>query len=403
MKNVILFVILGLNLFAMGYFENGYELYKKGFYQRAINTFNKGCSLGDSSCCGILGDIYINGKIVKQDVQTGIKYLKKSCKLNNGLACYKLSVNYLTLMNNPQKGFFYAKKSCDLNNARGCMVLAIYYKNGEGIKQDLSKYRKYIHKSCKLGFSNACKIVLSNLDNESDKNYLNISDKINFCKLEKENPSLFKKYINYIKNNLSTFKVKKYAIKFKIDQIFYNLDNIESEIDNSSHNLYPLRVGEVEGIVSTLVQQGYIPFQITLNNINLLSKNGKLSGSYNIKQIAISLVDYLYPINNLEKTIHRLILMDAFWLGKFGVSYFSNCSTFKWESYFVGPIVKLIYDAKEKKSYALKILFLLVNRDFDKLDRYLLQIPEVKVLFNYGVSIVNTEYINELKKYKNVK
>ena len=73
--------------------------------------------------CFVLGDLYYEGKGVKQNYQ-------KAAQLY--------------------------QKSCDGWDSEGCYNLGVLYENGYGVKKDNAIAKKYYGKACDLGLQKGC-------------------------------------------------------------------------------------------------------------------------------------------------------------------------------------------------------------------------------------------------------
>ena len=126
-------------------------------YQRALNYFEKGCELKDSSACWYFGALHYDGSI-KEDYKKAYVYLKKACDLGYGLGCNDIGAMYEKgegLKQDYHQAKKYYEKACELKEGLGCQNLGVLYGQGKGVKDVLNMYA-YISKACKLGVEMSC-------------------------------------------------------------------------------------------------------------------------------------------------------------------------------------------------------------------------------------------------------
>lgn len=165
--------------------------------KNALKLFSKICSkYKDYEACKSASDMYkySNYKNHTKSLKyqnLSIKYLKNSCDKNIAKACYDYAnfceIDYLKCDNFDkyyEKSFDLYKKECENNNYSSCYFLAKMYFDGVGTNlseensiklfnfacenkdfkscYELSKIyeykaKKYLNKTCELGYDNACK------------------------------------------------------------------------------------------------------------------------------------------------------------------------------------------------------------------------------------------------------
>lgn len=111
----------------------------------------------DKNTCSIIAFIY--GDVVKNYYKANAYYKTDCERFNSSLACYSVGQLY-----NEGKGvkqdFFTAKKyfekACNLNLGDACNSLGFLYSKGKGVKQNYSAAKKYYGKSCDLGDQMGC-------------------------------------------------------------------------------------------------------------------------------------------------------------------------------------------------------------------------------------------------------
>jgi len=89
-----------------------------------------------------------------------LKQLKKACDLNDGFVCSRLGVLYMNgegVKKNESKAKRYYRKACSLNDKTGCYMLGVFYEYGYGgLEQNHLKAKEYYKKACDLNVSKGC-------------------------------------------------------------------------------------------------------------------------------------------------------------------------------------------------------------------------------------------------------
>ena len=89
-----------------------------------------------------------------------LRELKKSCHLDNGFVCSRLGVLYMNgegVKRNYSKAKKYYSKACDLNEKTGCYMLGYLNEYGSGgLEQNYSKAKIYYTKACELNVTKGC-------------------------------------------------------------------------------------------------------------------------------------------------------------------------------------------------------------------------------------------------------
>ena len=149
---------------------------EKGDSLQAFKYYEKGCGLSDPDCCLHSGLIMVSksmSKEVQRDVAKGFDFLTKSCKMDNGTACFYLSGMHISgVLKNEQKtnkdskevvpasefvikkdmkkAFDFAYRACELNNIYACANLSQMYQRGDGVEKNESKAEQYKKKAIEM-------------------------------------------------------------------------------------------------------------------------------------------------------------------------------------------------------------------------------------------------------------
>jgi len=81
-----------------------------------------------------------------------LNYFEKACSLKNSGACTDAGQTYQYNIKNLVMARKYYKKGCDLGNAKGCFLLS-------NISENKKDDKKYTNRACQLGMQIACPIM----------------------------------------------------------------------------------------------------------------------------------------------------------------------------------------------------------------------------------------------------
>lgn len=174
------------------------------------------------------------GVFVQQNIDLGIKYLKKSCDMNNtealifyGILCTEGKV----VIKDYQKAKECFEKAADLGNSEGYNEIGIIYVEGMGIPQDKELAKEYFEKAANLGnkyaYMNLSDIYYIGIGTDKDVDkaifYLDKAAELNHV------PAINTLGCMYYDGKVVSedlFKAKKYfekAAEFKFPAAIYNL------------------------------------------------------------------------------------------------------------------------------------------------------------------------------------
>jgi len=260
-----------------------------------------------------------------------------------------------------------------------------------------------------LLFSIASIVLASNSNIDINK----INENFDFCKLEnkkvniyvkgpfgkqKKTISLLKEYEDYFSSHLNNPKVQKALILLKIQAFFYNYLNSS----DFKRLLTPLNSGDLifkisffKSMTRGLISLGYLPSSLELNVANLQTKNGRITVNYNTIDLAMNLAFYLFP-GDLQKALYRNLLFDGFALSKGLFLISGNCKDIYVDT-FQQTLLLLSVFAKKKDPTSIKILYYLANKNYSKLDQFLLENRKINLLMKYATNIIKSKYLDKLK------
>lgn len=146
---------------------------EKGDPKQAYTYYEKGCELKDGDCCLHSGLIMVSKSMtssIERDVMKGFESLTKSCKMDNGTACFYLSGMHISgvlkkenmdkkatadpsefiVQKDMKKAFDYAARACELNNMYACANLSQMYSRGDGTDKNEKKADQYKKKAMEM-------------------------------------------------------------------------------------------------------------------------------------------------------------------------------------------------------------------------------------------------------------
>jgi len=93
-----------------------------------VAEIERGCRGGSPSACSALGLLFVQGKVVKKDVQRAARYFQKACKGGNAEACvmfgtaYALSSGAVQVPKRTSRAYL---RACIGENEGGCRLLGV--------------------------------------------------------------------------------------------------------------------------------------------------------------------------------------------------------------------------------------------------------------------------------------
>ena len=134
------------------YTQHNYSKAKQLLEHTCKDTFTKGC--------GDLGQMYLQGKGIKQDNQQAIVLLKKGCEYNNDIkACSTLGSLYITgqyVKEDYESAYTFFDKACSGGDALACYNMGNMYENGIGRAQNRQNAIQFYSLACNAGLEEGC-------------------------------------------------------------------------------------------------------------------------------------------------------------------------------------------------------------------------------------------------------
>lgn len=131
---------------------------KKGDMTKGLTHLQAGCDQNIADNCGVLGKIISRGKGVKKDPVKGKKIMEKGCNLGDASSCASPGMRDLKAKKFASaKSFF--EKGCKGDAKMSCAMLGVMHRDGKGTPRSVAQARKFMNKSCRLGYKSACRAV----------------------------------------------------------------------------------------------------------------------------------------------------------------------------------------------------------------------------------------------------
>jgi uncharacterized protein len=127
----------------------------------AAKLFKASCERGDARACGFLGQMLNDPRFTggKPDVETGNRFLSKSCDQGDPVGCEGLAQAYLFsrgFQRDPQTAAKYYLKSCSGGNRDSCSALGVLLMGGNGLNKDYEKAGKILIMACQGDSAQGC-------------------------------------------------------------------------------------------------------------------------------------------------------------------------------------------------------------------------------------------------------
>jgi TPR repeat protein len=132
----------------------GLKAYQAGDYATAFKEFMPLAEAGQSPAQAAIGDMYLNGQGVPQDVNQAAIWLEKAAEGGNARARYQIGNMYAGGMGVPvdeMKASYYLLKAANQNMAVAQLAMAQRFYHGQGVPKDMVQSFLYAALSAKQG------------------------------------------------------------------------------------------------------------------------------------------------------------------------------------------------------------------------------------------------------------
>ena len=141
-----------------GPYEDGVAAYERGDYAKAVELFRKAAEQGNADAQFNLGQMYDQGKGVKQDYAKAVAWYGKAAEQGDAYAQYNLGVAYregLGVKQDYDKAADWFIKAANQGVIEVQFSLAGMYFMGQGVPQDYVEAHKWWNLSASLGENDA--------------------------------------------------------------------------------------------------------------------------------------------------------------------------------------------------------------------------------------------------------
>ena len=140
------------------FYQKGKEFFTNEQYAEALKWYKKAADLENPEAQYDIGELYWNGKGVKQDYAEAVKWYKKAAELGNATAqndigwCYQKGYG---VKQDYAEALKWYRKAAEKGNITAPNNIGWLYQNGYGVKQDYAEAVKWYKKAAELGNATA--------------------------------------------------------------------------------------------------------------------------------------------------------------------------------------------------------------------------------------------------------
>ncbi|MCA9672250.1 MAG: sel1 repeat family protein [Myxococcales bacterium] len=116
------------------------------------------CNANDKMCCGLLGRMLKDGKILAKNKTKGYALMEKACKMGAPNFCASPALGYMTKREYDRAAPL-ATTGCNGGAKWSCGLLGVMYRDGKGVSRDRGKAKLYLGKACRKGLQMSCKAL----------------------------------------------------------------------------------------------------------------------------------------------------------------------------------------------------------------------------------------------------
>lgn len=134
----------------------GEDLYKRGFYEEALDVWTQAAAVGDAGAAFRLGEEYLDAKVVERDMRASLRYLKLGAEGGDARAQQDLATFYdngWLVRRDWKRAAELYKAAADQGIASSQHNIGVMYREGHGVSQDLVKAYKYFLLAVRNGFA----------------------------------------------------------------------------------------------------------------------------------------------------------------------------------------------------------------------------------------------------------
>ena len=140
--------------------KQGEDYFSRKDYKHAAPLYQQACDAGQSFACTSLGYLYAQGDGVSKNLVTAVAYYRKGCVAGDMMGCADLG-NHVRDGDagspaDPHMASIFFLEACNGGNDLACRSLAILSDNGSPLGVDLAKAKVYYQKACTLKDQVSC-------------------------------------------------------------------------------------------------------------------------------------------------------------------------------------------------------------------------------------------------------
>lgn len=134
---------------------------------KSVSAFTRGCEVGNLESCGNLGLMNEKGWGTEKNLQRAIDLYEHTCSAGVAVHCRNVGrlsegdsgfpVDLERAETAYQRALELALTQCESKVPESCAVAGHMYKDGKGTEKNPIRARELLKKSCKMGYSWACK------------------------------------------------------------------------------------------------------------------------------------------------------------------------------------------------------------------------------------------------------
>ena len=140
-------------------FQQGFEASTRGDYQTAFKLWLSLAEQGNASAQFNLGNMYANGRGVKQDDFEAVKWYRQAAEQGHAKAQFNLGVRYAKgqgVKQDDVEAVKWYRKAAEQGYTDAQFNLGAMYAKGQGVRQDKEQAKEWFGKACDNGDQDGC-------------------------------------------------------------------------------------------------------------------------------------------------------------------------------------------------------------------------------------------------------
>ncbi|WP_294964026.1 hypothetical protein [Sulfurimonas sp.] len=136
------------------------------------------------------------------------------------------------------------------------------------------------------------------------------------------------------------------------------------------------------GFLGTMISMGRLPAKLDIQNVNLKTKENTISSSLSIYNLSSAILEYIYSNKSQENTVDRFLLTTNYlqlYIKDGKLQIILACNDFEDDDFASLLLINISKNIKQKE--VLTIAGLLLSKEWDKIDKFLLNNKKVNNLY----------------------